>query len=317
MGSKGTNTLIDVAKESGEDLGKGIFATVGATGKALSSASSIVSSASGTTADLVQVSGKSLTSAVSIVSNVVHMVEILSARLANLTRESQIQAKSAYEVATKESLAADDVQKKQIETKRQIALQEIELKFQRDKAKIEGEQTRLLSKITDDQRRTYLNTAENNRKLDLAYYFGFKTKNPGVSDTGYKNKMFGFSKWCKSYLPNTFVKRGNEGNNEGNIDISFPETLPDGRRQDNIQAFDRKTGEGIEIIFRSKQIPNSFGRGSKTTDVFSIRYPGDNRVVDGTMDFREIVFLCPEITGGRKRRTNKRKTNRRRTNRRR
>ena len=313
MGSTGTNTLFDVAKESGEDLGKGILSTVGATGKALSSASSIVSSASNTAAKLVAVSGNSLTAAASTVAHIVNTVESLSARLAVVTKESQIQAQHENELATIESLNATDVKKKQIETKRQIALQEIELKFQRDKADIEGKQQLLLNKITDDQQQTYLNTEENKRKLGLARYFGFKTKNPGVSDTGYKNKMFGFSKLCKSYLPNTFVKSGNEGN----IDISFPEILPNGIRRDNINAFDRNTGEAIEIFVRSKQIPNSFGRGSKTTDVFSIRYPGDNQVVDGTMDFRQIVFLCPETTGGRKRRTNKRKTNRRRTNRRR
>ena len=314
MGSTGTNTLFDVAKESGEDLGKGILSTVGATGKALSSASSIVSSASNTAAKLVAVSGNSLTAAASTVAHIVNTVESLSARLAVVTKESQIQAQHENELATIESLNATDVKKKQIETKRQIALQEIELKFQRDKAKIEGEQNRLLSEITDDQQQTYLNTEENKRKLGLARYFGFKTKNPGVSDTGYKNKMFGFSKLCKSYLPNTFVKSGNEGN----IDISFPEILPKGIRQDNMNAIDKNTGASIEIFFRSKQIPNSFGSGSNTTDVLSIRYPGDNQAIDGKMEkFREILFVCPKTTGGRKRRTNKRKTNRRRTNRRR
>ena len=316
MRSEGTN-LIDDAKEAGEKLGKGILSTVGATGNVLTSASSIVSSASNTTANLVEVSGKSLTSAVSIVSNVVQTVESLSARLADVTKESQIQAQHENELATIESFNVTDVKKQQIETDRKVALQEIELKFQRDKKIIEGKQQLLLDQITDDQQQTYLNTAENKRKLGLAHYFGFKTKKPGVSDTGYKNKMFGFSNWCESYLPNTFVKRGNEGNNEGNIDISFPETLPKGIRQENIKAIDRETEEAIEIFFRSKQIPNSFGMGSKTTDVFSIRYPGDNRVIDGTMYFRQIVFLCPKTTGGRKRRTNKRKTNRRRTNRRR
>lgn len=315
MSSEGsTNTNFgDSTKNAGVKLGQGILATVGATGDVLSSASKMVSSASNTTADLVEVSGKSLTSAVSIVSNVVQTVESLSARLADVTKESQIQAKSAYKVATTKSLAADDVQKKQIELDRIKEMEKIELKFQRDKADIEGKQKLLLDQITDVQQQTYLNTAENKRKLGLAHYFGFKTKKPGVSDTGYKNKMFGFSDWCKSYLPNTFVKRGNEGN----IDISFPETLPKGIRQENIKAIDRETEEAIEIFFRSKQIPNSFGMGSKTTDVFSIRYPGDNRVIDGTMYFRQIVFLCPKTTGGRKRRTNKRKTNRRRTNRRR
>lgn len=317
MGSTGTNTNFgDSTKNAGVKLGQGILATVGATGDVLSSASKMVSSASNTTADLVEVSGKSLTSAVSIVSNVVQTVESLSARLADVTKESQIQAKSAYKVATTKSLAADDVQKKQIELDRIKEMEKIELKFQRDKADIEGEQKLLLDQITAVQQQTYLNTAENKRKLGLAHYFGFKTKKPGVSDTGYQNKMFGFSNWCESYLPNTFVKTGNEGNNEGNIDIIFPETLPDGIRQEKMKAIDG-AGQEIEIFFRSKQIPYRFRKGWETVNSLVIRYPGDNRVIDGTMYFRQIVFLCPKTTGGRKRRTNKRKTNRRRTNRRR
>jgi len=317
MGSTGTNTDFgDSAKNAGVKLGQGILATVGATGNVLSSASDIVSSASNTAAKLVAVSGNSLTAAASTVAHIVNTVESLSARLAVVTKESQIQAQRENELATFESFNRNEVQKKQIETNRQLALQEIELKFQRDKADIEGEQKLLLDQITAYQQQTYLNTAENKRKLGLAHYFGFKTKKPGVSDTGYQNKMFGFSNWCESYLPNTFVKTGNEGNNEGNIDIIFPETLPDGIRQEKMKAIDG-AGQEIEIFFRSKQIPYRFRKGWETVNSLVIRYPGDNRVIDGTMYFRQIVFLCPKTTGGRKRRTNKRKTNRRRTNRRR
>jgi hypothetical protein len=125
-----------------------------------------------------------------------------------------------------------------------------------------------------------------------------------------------FSKWCYSYIPNSFVKT----DNTGVIDIFFPEQQPTGTRPYFISAINRDTGQPITITFKTVIKQNWFGR-SYRTEVPVIKYmdeQNNNVELEGTIDYHEIWFVCPTTSrGGRRRRTNKRRTNRRKTNKRR
>ena len=322
MNKKGGSSVSDSFKAAGANVARGVADTAGAVGK-------IASSVSTNTAELVDIggktavgvsgnTGKALTAAAGTAARTVETVENLSARLENYTKEAQKQAQNENETATFKIKNANDVEKAKIEADRQAKLQKIEYDLVRKQQETAAEQERLLADLSANQRQEYLKTEENKQKMNEAYYYGFTKKNPGSRDTGSIAKWFGLGKWCTSYIPKTFVKTDNTGDtgDTGNIDIIFPEQLPNGTRPYFISAIHGGTLKPITISFTTE---NYTWLGQRyRRDVPVIKYKNaqnDDVTLTGTMDYYEIKFLCPTTSKGGRRKTNKRRRNRK-TNRR-
>jgi hypothetical protein len=314
------------AKDAGEAVFGGVFDATKAVGKITSSTADAAVSAANTGKILVDVtgetaigvvsnSGKALTAAAGTAAKTVETVENLSARLENYTKEAQKQAQIKNETATFEIKNANDVDKAKIEADRQAKLQEIQNDLERKQKETAAEQERLLADLTANQTQAYLDTTDNISKQQNAYYYGFTKNNPRSRDTGFKKSSMPFSKWCYSYIPNSFLK----SDNTGVIDIIFPEQPPTGTRSYEISAIDKVTRQPITITFRTYIKKNWFRKIYKEElPVIIYNYNQDNeKEVEGIMDYHQIWFVCPTTNrGGRRRRTNKRRTNKRRTNRR-
>ena len=261
--------------------------------------------------------GKALTAAAGTAAKTVETVENLSARLENYTKEAQKRAQIKNETATFEIKNANDVDKAKIEADRQAKLQEIQNDLERKQKETAAEQERLLADLTANQTQAYLDTTDNISKQQNAYYYGFTKNNPRSRDTGFKKSSMPFSKWCYSYIPNSFLT----SDNTGVIDIIFPEQPPTGTRSYEISALDKVTRQPITITFRTYIKKNWFRQIYKEElPVIIYNYNQDNeKEVEGIMDYHQIWFVCPTTNrGGRRRRTNRRRTNRRqRTNKRR
>ena len=314
-------------------LATGTANTLGAAGQLATSVSNIAitsgqigESLANTTKDVVEQggiaavgittnTGKALTAAAGTAAKTVETVENLSARLENYTKEAQKQAQIENETATLKTQNANNVDRAKIEADRQAKIQEIQNDLERKQKETAAEQERLLADLTANQTQAYLDTTDNINKQQNAYYYGFTKNNPGSRDTGFKKSSIPFSKWCYSYIPNSFLK----SDNTGVIDIIFPEQVISGTRPYEISALNRRTKEPITVTFRTVQKKNWIGQPYRG-EVTVIKYmdeQNNNIELEGTMDYHKIWFVCPTTNrGGRRRRTNKRRTNKRRTNRR-
>lgn len=327
------------AKDAGEAVFGGVFDATKAVGKITTSVSNIAKtsgqigeSLANTTKDVIEQggiaavgittnTGKALTAAAGTAAKTVETVENLSARLENYTKEAQKQAQIKNETATFEIKNANDVDKAKIEADRQAKLQEIQNDLERKQKETAAEQERLLADLTANQTQAYLDTTDNISKQQNAYYYGFTKNNPRSRDTGFKKSSMPFSKWCYSYIPNSFLK----SDNTGVIDIIFPEQVISGTRSYEISALDKVTRQPITITFRTYIKKNWFRQSYKEElPVIIYNYNQDNeKEVEGIMDYHQIWFVCPTTNrGGRRRRTNKKtnrrlRTNKRRTNKRR
>jgi len=335
----GSDEVINAAGEAFSDVGVGTFKVVGTAGKVVTSAADATASAANTGKEIVEITGetvigvgkntgKALTAAAGTVKQTLLAVEDLSERFRNNTKEATKRALIVNEAATfetkntqKANMANSDsntqIKLQQIEADRQTKIQKINFDLVLKQKETEEQQKRMLAKLTTEQTQAYLETEENNKKINEAYYYGFTNNNPGSRDTGSKPKWFWTGKWCTSYIPKTFVK----ANNAGTIDIIFPEQTPTGTRPYFISAINRNTGQPITISFKTENY-TWFG-SSYRREVPVIKYKDEQNndvELNGTMDYHEITFVCPTTNrGGRskRRRTNKRRTNKRRTNRRR
>ena len=342
----GSAEVINAAGEAFSDVGVGTFKVVGTAGKVVSSAADATASAANTGKILVDVTGKTVvgitsntgaaaTAAVGTVKQTLLAVEDLSERFRNNTETSKKLAQKENETALVEkqnaqkadmanSDANTQIKLQQIEADRQTKIQKINFDLVLKQKETEEQQKLLLSKLTTEQTQAYLETEENKKKIKEANYYGFTKNNPGSRDTGFKKSNMPFSKWCYSYIPNTFVK----SDNTGLIEIYFPDQdqeqeqvqQPKVTRSYEISALNRITKEPITITFRIVQKKNWIGQPYRG-EVPVIKYmdkENNNVEFEGTIDYHKIWFVCPiTSTGGRRLRTNKRRTNKRRTNKRR
>lgn len=324
------------AKDAGEAVAGGVFDATKAVGRITSSTADAAVSAANTGKILVDVTGETAigivsntgaaaTAAVGTVKQTLLAVEDLSERVRNNTKEATKRALIVNEAATfetkntqKANMANSDaktqIKLQEIEADRQTKIQKIAYELIKKQEEIAAEQKRMLAKLTTEQTQAYLETEENNKKINEAYYYGFTKDNPGSRDTGSKPKWFWSGKWCTSYIPKTFVK----ANNAGTIDIIFPEQTPTGTRPYFISAINRNTGQPITISFKTENYTWFTKSYRREVPVIKYKDEQNNDVeLEGTMDYHEITFVCPTTSrGGRRRRTNKRRTNKRRTNKR-
>ena len=323
MSDNSSTGVINAAKQAGTDVAVGTFNTLGAVGK-------IASSASSTTAKLVDVTGKTAVGVTSnlgaaavsgakILSSTTEAISTTTERMANSTKEMAKRRAEIERQKTADQMGKTQTEIAQIESNTKVNLTNIQNKYDEDQAILKSEQEAKLDKINSQQTQALLNQKDNTRKQNTAYYYGFTKSNPGPNDIGFNKSSVPFSKWCYSYIPQYFVAADGS-----TINIYLPETMPNGQRPYFINAIDNNLNQNIQIVFESQSITNMFKQTSFSQDPV-IKYAGGNNI-KGKMYYNLIWFVCDTYNGGKRRktkrrtanrRTNKRRTNRRRTNRRR
>jgi hypothetical protein len=283
-----------------------------ATNKGVEGIGNVAKTGLDVTNDLVSSTGKIGVSAVNTVGNTLKTVENLSERLENYAEASKDQADIENKTATIKVQNANDVKRREIETKRETKIQIIDNNLEIATKKTEADQKRILNELTANQKLQYLKSDDNIRKQNLARYYGFTNDNPSSNDIGFTTKFFGLSDYCSSYIPQKFVTA-----DKNVIGIIFPEEIPEGPRPHYISAINKKTGEPIQITFETI-IESKFYDSKKEKEISVIKYKDEqNNDVEkqGEIKYHKIVFLCLNKVGGKRRRTNKRrnkKTNKRR-----